>query len=121
MSRSTKLTEANKAILKLMVLEGWTPSDIADRLGVAISSIHNYKNQLKKEGMEVPHVRGKRPTGDFAHQTESTDTKTPKVITTKLTANGDKPLRILFNGTRINITSNAKEVNVSEEGVEVIY
>jgi len=48
-----------------LVLDGVTPEDISKRFNVAISTVHNYKRQLQEQGLEIPSVRGKRPSGKY--------------------------------------------------------
>lgn len=48
--------------LKKMVLEGITPEDISKQFNIAISSVHNYKRTLRDLGVDIPDVRGKRPS-----------------------------------------------------------
>lgn len=45
--------------LQKMVMKGVYPDDIAKHFNIAISSIHNYKNKFKKEGLKFPSIKGK--------------------------------------------------------------
>lgn len=58
-----KLSEDKLTEMQTLLIEGNTPKDISSRFGVAISSVHNYKNLLKSRGITLPNVRGQRPRG----------------------------------------------------------
>jgi len=56
------LTEAEVGRLKKMALQGYTPASISRDLWCAISTVHHYKDKLRKEeGLQFPKVKGKRP------------------------------------------------------------
>lgn len=61
--RQKRLTIPEKEQLQKMVIQGVAPEDISKFFGIAISSVHNYKKLMKKEGYDFPLLRGKRPVG----------------------------------------------------------
>jgi hypothetical protein len=54
--------------MKDMIIGGVTPKDISAHWGIATSTVNYYKQQLKKEGVDLPSVRGRRsiPSAMFA-------------------------------------------------------
>lgn len=64
--RLDKETELPKFIE--MAKSGNNPKDIAAFFGIGISTVHHYKNKLRKEGINFPDVKGKRPTGEVNFQ-----------------------------------------------------
>lgn len=112
--------------MKKMVLKGIAPEDIAQHFGVAISSVHNYKSRFKSEGMVFPSIRGKRPTGSV-----STDRFTPKAdpnppmnnstIGQIQTEHNSGGFKFIVNGVSVQISSQAKSVNIGKDSLEVKF
>ena len=118
-----RLTTKDIADMKTMAMNGVMPEDIAKFFGCAIPTVHGYKKQWKAEGLELPNVRGQRPLGYVPGSTND-----PEIIETQekhhagtLRATGNNDFRLIFNGTTVNISSDALEVNVTKQGVEVLY
>jgi hypothetical protein len=61
---SKRLSKEQMDQMRTMVLEGVSPEDMSKHFSIAISSVHNYKTRFKKEGLNFPVVRGKRPVGN---------------------------------------------------------
>jgi transposase len=115
---------ANKRLLlddiqqmKIMVQNSVAPEDIAKHFNIAISSVHNYKNRFKKEGLNVPNVRGKRPTGSVEVQSVNpvSESKNEKQINTQSAMN------FLVNGVSVQVSGKAKNVNISKDHIEVNF
>ena len=56
------LSDDDQKTLGLLAAAGTTPEDLAARFHISVSSVHNYKNILKASGLQLPVVRGKRPS-----------------------------------------------------------
>jgi hypothetical protein len=121
MKRDNRLTETELQDVKNMLLNGFTPADVAMHFNIAVSTVHFLKNGFKNEGVTFPNVRGQRPKNSGNASVDIINEPRPVVVKDKLTADGSTKFQLIFNGTRININSDALEVNVSKEGVEVIY
>ena len=67
--RSKKLTNEQMNDLQEMLIEWQTPQDAANFFKIAVSSIHNYKKELRERGIELPNVRGQRPKGNDSSMT----------------------------------------------------
>lgn len=114
-----RLSSKDLADMKTMMINGVTPEDISHHFGVAISTVHAHKKKFKNDGVNIPDVRGQRPKG-YAVQSDHEADSMPHHNAIRSTGDG-KGFRIMFNGTRINISSDALIVNVTKEGVEVGY
>lgn len=117
--------------LKGMVVQGVAPEDISQHFGIAISSVHNYKNRFRQEGIDFPSVKGKRPQGEVtrpagaAHyrasgvHTPNTSFHTP--IGSTQPHIGDDSHRFVVNGVEIHISSDVKSVNIGKNSMEINF
>lgn len=106
--------------MKLMVQKGVAPEDIARHFQVAISSVHNYKARFKQQGLKFPDVRGKRPTGSVdmkpsVPHKETTDIKATPVAAT------DGGMNFVVNGVNVQISAEAKNVNITKGSIEINF
>lgn len=118
-----RLNEAEKAELKQMVINGVAPDDISKHFGVAISSVHNFKKQLRDQGVNFPNVKGKRPTGAVAPQGSvkaETVVKTPsaKVPSGQVTSTNTS---VIVNGVSYEVSAQAKKVVISKGEIRVDF
>lgn len=117
-NKRLSITEVEQ--MKKMVMTGAAPEDIANHFGIAISSVHNYKNRFKSEGMNFPSVRGKRPTGN----TPVTQTYTPQPESYpaigQITGQSSG-FKFIVNGVAVQISSEAKSVNIGKDSLEIKF
>ena len=100
--------------MKDMVQKGIAPEDIAKHFGIAISSVHNYKNRFKAEGVKFPSVRGKRPTG-------SVDTVVANNTKGDVVVSKTDGYNFIVNGVIVHVSHEAKTVNINKDGIEVKF
>lgn len=106
--------------MKSMVLKGAAPEDIANHFKIAISSVHNYKQRFRQEGLKFPDVRGKRPTGSVDVQSKTPTASAPIVReTVQPTMQGG--MNVVVNGVSVQISAEAKNVNVSKDHIEITF
>lgn len=102
--------------LKVMVSKGVTPEEISKRFGIAVSSVHNYKRQLKESGLKVPDVRGKRPS-DVSHSSIVQPMTSP-VHSSDLSSDS---IKVTINDTVFYIPSKAKSVTLGVNEIRVTF
>ena len=103
--------------MKKMVQSGTAPEDIANHFNVAISSVHNYKARFKADGVKFPSVRGKRPIGSvMAESAKNTIVQTSSAIKQV----GDS-YQFVVNGVKVQVSGNAKNVNIGKNSMEINY
>jgi len=108
--KTKKLSDEDVNLLQEMLLDGKTPEDASRHFKVAVSSIHNYKRELKERGIELPNVRGQRPKGS--------DTILPDKITKE---SMEDYLFVTIGNTSICIKDTAKSVVVDKNKITIIY
>jgi hypothetical protein len=117
-----RLTPDQIEQVKQMAINGVAPADIAAHFKIAISTVHNHKSKFADAGVVMPNVRGQRPSGSVGGNDDA-DTQlfnNPSVLG-KITATGNNAYRFILNGTRINISAEAAEINITKEGVEINF
>jgi hypothetical protein len=111
-------------LMRSMVVNGTAPEDIAKHFNVAISSVHNYKNRFKQEGVKFPNVRGKRPTGipnTFKDNSiMSNDNRFIPVVNTHKTEQKSS-MNFVVNGVQVNVSTGAKNVNITKDSIEINF
>jgi hypothetical protein len=106
--------------MKSMVQKGVAPEDIAKHFSIAISSVHNYKNRFKQEGVKFPDVRGKRPTGSVNVQSKTITT--PTQVGDQLPAvSSQSGMNFVVNGVPVKVSAEAKNVNITKNSIEINF
>lgn len=100
--------------MKSLVKEGVAPEDIAKKFNVAVSSVHNYKARFKAEGISFPNVRGRRPVGDKK-------LPEPKQVTGVVQKTDDTSFKFIVNGVSVQISAQAKSVNIDKNTMEIKF
>lgn len=107
-----KLSKEQVHELEKLVKKGVTPEEISKHFNVSVSSIHNYKRSLKQRGVNIPDIRGKRPS--------KTELPIPIVpITTSEPTTG--MIKVLVNNVTFFIPPGAKSVQVGKDVLTVIF
>ena len=98
--------------LQEMLLEGQTPQDAANFFMIAVSTVHNYKKELRERGIELPNVRGQRPKGNDS-------SLTPTLF------NQDQSLKdfllIKVQGVQVHVQNTAKSISVDENTITIRF
>lgn len=120
-NKRLSITEIDQ--MKQMVQKGVAPEDIANHFNVAISSVHNYKNRFKAEGIDVPNVRGKRPTGSVGAPMAQEPARpvSQGTIGQISSENQSSGFKFIVNGVSVQISSQAKSVNIGKDSLEVKF
>ncbi len=106
--------------MKTMVKNGAAPEDIAKHFGIAVSSVHNYKARFKSEGLNFPTVRGKRPTGSV--EVKNTTSHKPMGQISSAATKVDKDgYKFIVNGTSVQVSGSAKNINIGKDSMEINF
>lgn len=114
-----KLTDQHMKEMTQMVGQGKTPEEISKHFNIAVSSVHNYKRELKKKGVDVPDIKGKRPGDPYQK-------KPTKVIASNIPVKKDTTLKVAFLTVTVNdvvfkVDSRAKEVTIGQHELCVTF
>lgn len=109
MGQQKRLTDIERKQVEKMIEKALSPEDIATHFGIAISTVHHIKKELKQKGIELPNVRGKRPQGYINPEDIP--------IINHFELGDDSVTRIYVNNIQIVLSSDVKSVNVTKDGV----
>lgn len=112
-----KLSKAQLEEMKKMISKGVSPEDISNHFNVAISNVHYYKAKFKKEGLNVPNLKGRRPTGSV--QQSAIPGNTP-VAAGNIGVSG-QDMTLVVNGVPVTIHGTAKNVTISNGSLHVNF
>ena len=107
--------------MKSMVQKGVAPEDIAKHFNIAISSVHNYKNRFKQEGVKFPDVRGKRPTGSVEIQSKVVTSPQTQVTEQPTAVSAQSGMNFVVNGVPVKVSAEAKNVSITKNSIEINF
>jgi transposase len=113
-----RLDEGQLKELEILALNGTAPGDISDYFGIAVSSVHNYKRVLAEKGLQLPDVRGKRPSGIY-RENEGVNMLTPNDLENREMSFFT---RMVVQGVEVYINNSILEKNAAvwiDENLEV--
>jgi transposase len=111
MGQQKRLNDIERRQVEKMIEKALSPEDIANHFGIAISTVHHIKKEMKTKGITLPNVRGKRPQGFIS----------PKDIPVinNIELQDTEVTRLIVNNIQILLTQDVKSVNVTKEGVYI--
>jgi hypothetical protein len=120
------LNDEQKKEFTNLVKNGTSPAVLSKHFNIGIASVHNYKNQLKEEGVSMPDIRGTRPSGLITgagviaphNGPDSREKHNGKASPVPASAND---LHITINGVSITISAKARSVHIGEGHIEVDF
>ena len=123
MSKTKSVTPTQIEEMKAMVISGVQPQKIANKFGIGISTVHNYKKQFKEEGLQFESVRGRqainKPSGLPRSNVKNLmqEISTPIHNNTQLVGSNT----FVINGTTIQISNLAKSVNIEKNNENIVF
>lgn len=111
MAQQKRLSEIQRMQVEKMIEKALSPEDIATHFGIAISTVHHIKKELKERGVKLPNVRGKRPQG-YINAEDIPIINSFQLEDTSVT-------RIFVNGIQIVLSPEVKSVNITKDGVHI--
>ena len=114
-----KLTDQHMKEMTQMVSQGKTPEEISKHFNIAVSSVHNYKRELKKKGVDVPDIKGKRP-GD-PYKRKPAQVIAEHLPVQKRTTLKSSFLKVTINDVVFQVDSRAKSVTIGQDELHVTF
>lgn len=115
-----KLTEQHIKEMTQMVTQGKTPDEISKHFNIAVSSVHNYKRELRKKGVDVPDVKGKRPGDPFQRKVVKAITAATPVVRKSTTLKSGY-ISVTVNDVLFKVDSRAKSVTIGQDTLHVMF
>lgn len=116
-----RLNPTEKAELNQMVINGVVPEDISKHFGIAISSVHNFKKQLRNKGVDFPTVKGKRPSGEVVSTSGTVNEDNNNVKVSSYKTKDAANTSLIINGVSYEVSSQAKKVIINKGEIRVDF
>lgn len=115
-----KLNEKQLHTMKNLLMSGETPSAVAKLFNIGVSSVYNYRNAFRKEGLVFPVVKGKRPDTIPPSNLENLqDTLEIGPMLDIIKSVDGSYYRLNVNGTEFLIPQSAKKVTLDKGGLVI--
>ena len=109
-----KSISANKKnTIKNMLLQGKTSLEIAELLKISSATVSNYRASFKKQGLEFPNNRGRKPSSITEH---------PSAIAPKVpTGIRNSSFTYVIDGTNVSFNTRPKTLLISKDRMLVEF
>ena len=112
MSKRKRLLTKDIEILRQLLLNGHTSSEAAQKMGVSVATVSNYRAHFKKKGDIFPNNRGRKP--------KSVKSPTEEPLSTNRLA-WNNSYKYLINGVRVTFSDKPKSLRIGKRGMVVEY
>ena len=107
--------------IKTMLQEGVKPEEIAEKYGVTVASVNNYKKKFRDAGMSFG-AGSKR--GRTAKAASSDEGEAPAVSPIGQIGKGKssgQAYRFIINGVSVEISGQARNINIGKNSMEINF
>ena len=108
--------------IKTMLQNGVKPEEIAEKFGVTVASVNNYKKKFRDAGMSFGSgsKRGRKAKSASASDDGEETTPAPigQIGRSKGTA---QAYRFIINGVSVEISGQARNINIGKNSMEINF
>lgn len=118
-----KLSEKDIELLKILLIKGAYPDDIAKYFNISISTVHKYKSDfIKNENLNFPSISGRKPNHapkieDLIKEIskEKEGEKSEEIGSEQIS------YKFVINGITVEITGVPNKIDISKEGIDIKF
>jgi len=120
--------------IKTMLQEGIKPEEIAEKFGVTVASVNNYKKKFRDAGMSFGSGSKRGRKAKTAAVSEDGETNAPAPIgqigrgkasaSANANANANanaQAYRFIINGVSVEISGQARNINIGKNSMEINF
>ena len=112
--------------IKTMLQEGIKPEEIAEKFGVTVASVNNYKKKFRDAGMSFGSGSKRGRKAKTAAVSEGGETNAPAPIgqigRSKASTNANaQAYRFIINGVSVEISGQARNINIGKNSMEINF
>ncbi len=108
--------------IKTMLQEGVKPEEIAEKFGVTVASVNNYKKKFRDAGMTFGSgsKRGRKAKSASASDDGDENSSAPigQIGKAKTTS---QAYRFIINGVSVEISGQARNINIGKNSMEINF
>src|SRR5690606_22873461 len=117
------LSEKDIELLKILLIKGAYPDDIAKYFNISISTVHKYKSDfVKNENLNFPSISGRKPNNapkieDLIKEIskEKEEEKSEEINSEQIS------YKFVINGITVEITGVTNKIDISKEGIDIKF
>jgi biotin operon repressor len=121
-----KVSAEDMEQIKTMLQEGIKPEEIAEKFGVTVASVNNYKKKFRDAGMSFGSGSKRGRKAKTAAVSEDGETNAPAPIgqigRSKASTNANaQAYRFIINGVSVEISGQARNINIGKNSMEINF
>lgn len=117
-----KVSAEDMEQIKTMLQEGVKPEEIAEKFGVTVASVNNYKKKFRDAGLSfgTGSKRGRKAKTASVSEDEEAAPSAPigQIGKSKGTA---QAYRFIINGVSVEISGQARNINIGKNSMEINF
>ena len=142
MAKPKSVSIAQIEEMKQLIVQGIPPNKISEKFNISPSTVHNYKNKFRSEGLEFADIKGGRianpkpviltqqdkvfnqPSSTLAHSNvPSANNVAGAVPSSQLISNTNSAQKNTFivNGTAIRINTEVKSISIDKTDGNLLF
>lgn len=102
--------------LAKLLMSGMTNSQVADHFKISLATVNNHRTRLKREGMNFPSKKGRRPKQSISEASEKPTTS--NIVKTGVEM---EKYNFIINGIQVTVSGKAKNVHIGHDSMEVNF
>lgn len=121
-----KVSAEDMEQIKTMLQEGIKPEEIAEKFGVTVASVNNYKKKFRDAGMSFGSGSKRGRKAKTAAVSEDGETNAPAPIgqigrSKASTSANAQAYRFIINGVSVEISGQARNINIGKNSMEINF
>ena len=123
-----KVSAEDMEQIKTMLQEGIKPEEIAEKFGVTVASVNNYKKKFRDAGMSFGSgsKRGRKAKTAAVSEDGETNATAPigQIGRGKASASANanaQAYRFIINGVSVEISGQARNINIGKNSMEINF
>ena len=117
-----KVSAEDMEQIKTMLQEGTKPEEIAEKFGVTVASVNNYKKKFRDAGMSFGSgsKRGRKAKAAAASN-DGEGTATAPIGQIGKGKGTAQAYRFIINGVSVEISGQARNINIGKNSMEINF
>jgi len=116
-----KVSAEDMEQIKTMLQEGVKPEEIAEKFGVTVASVNNYKKKFRDAGMSFGSgsKRGRKAKPAVSRNDE--EESSAPIGQIGKGKNAAQAYRFIINGVSVEISGQARNINIGKNSMEINF
>ncbi len=107
--------------IKTMLQEGVKPEEIAEKFGVTVASVNNYKKKFRDAGMSFGSGSKRGRKAKPAVSKDDEEESSAPIGQIGKGKNAAQAYRFIINGVSVEISGQARNINIGKNSMEINF